>query len=127
MCQYTVIHPVLSGNCSVACQGCQWDVTVTATQQVNQCVFDYRVVRSNCAVQSNETFTGTVTVPCDGSALRSFPCDPNGLCIGLRIEFTAHACPSSPSGGGPNGGAASRVESLPGETRMTEDSASKLQ
>ena len=91
-------------NQGTSCADCQWDATVGSTKVGTTCNFTYTVVRSNCTLCRDQTFTGTSSVPCSQSLDLSFPCDPQSNDIGYRLILEACDCPDGPGGTAGTGG-----------------------
>ena len=102
MCTHSgtsVTHP--GGDpCATTCSGCQWTLTQITSKKVGtDCEFSYRVSRTGCDNQTNQTFSGTTVVPCNQSTTVNFYCDPQGTCVGYVLTLTGCPCPDPPGGG----------------------------
>ena len=95
MCSHQGTVLAIAG-CETACQGCEWTDTVSSTKQGTSCVFTWRVTRKNCDFQTNQTFSGTTTVPCDQTTKLTFQCDSVGVCDGYELTLIGDPCPTPP-------------------------------
>ena len=79
--------------CEATCQGCEWTSNVSSAKQGTSCLFEWTVERENCDFQTDETFTGSTTVPCDQVTKLTFYCDSQQACPGYELTLTGDACP----------------------------------
>lgn len=92
-CSYQGLSRVPSQECATACEGCSWSSTVSSTRTGTTCDFTYSVSRTGCTNQSDETFTGTQSVPCGQSSRLTFYCDEAGACPGYDLVLYGMECP----------------------------------
>jgi len=92
MCTYEG-REVLDHGCEHECKGCKWTPTVTSSGDGSTCVFTWSVARTGCTYQTDQTFSGTTSVPCGESTAHTFPCGSDGGCNGYELTLTGAACP----------------------------------
>ena len=78
--------------CETACDGCRFEHTVNASQNGANCDFTWAGTRTNCTNEPDETWNGTISVPCGSTKVLEFHCDRDEDCVGYSLSLQAHSC-----------------------------------